>query len=90
MPLTRRHFLAACSSIGVVGTTFPDILSRQEGPITVETIACAEKIAGIELTEEQRTQLVEDLEEHVDHYASVRELDLSNDVQPALIFDPSR
>lgn len=90
MSLSRRHFLAACSSIGVVGTTFPDILSRQKGPITVETIACAEEIAGIELTQEQRTQLVEDLERHVDYYASIRELELPDDVHPALIFDPSR
>ncbi len=82
--------MTACASIGVVGGAFVDILSRHEGPITVETVACAEEIAGIELTQTQREQLIEDLEQHAGHYASIRELALPNDVPPALTFDPSR
>lgn len=50
--------------------------------ITVEMVARAEEIAGIELTQEQREQLVEDLEQHADHYASIRQLALPNDVSP--------
>ena len=65
-----------------------DALYRLGTPITAETIACAEEIAGITLTEEQRTELVEDLEQHVKNYASVRELALPNNVPPALMFDP--
>ncbi len=34
--------------------------------------------------------MIEGLEEHVDHYASIRDLELPNDVHPAFIFDPSR
>lgn len=82
--------MTACASIGAVGGAFADILARHGGPITVETVACAEEIAGIELTREQREQLVEDLEQHAGHYASIRELALPNDVPPALIFDPGR
>ena len=66
----------------------PDALYRLDAPITAETIACAEEIAGITLTEEQRAELVEDLEQHVENYTSVRELALPNNVPPALMFDP--
>lgn len=88
MSVSRRKFIAACSSVGVGGTILPDILLRQNGPITVETIACAEEIAGITLTPDQRADLVEDLQEHINHFASIRELALPNEVQPALLFDP--
>ena len=66
----------------------PDALYRLDAPITAETIACAEEIAGITLTEEQRAELVEDLEQHLENYTSVRELALPNNVPPALMFDP--
>lgn len=65
-----------------------DALYRLDAPITAETIACAEEIAGITLNEEQRAELVEDLKQHVENYISVRELALPNNVPPALMFDP--
>ena len=88
MPISRRHFIAACSAVGAGATMLSDALYRLGAPITAETIACAEEIAGITLTDEQRTELVEDLEQHVENYASVRELALPNNVPPALMFDP--
>ena len=65
-----------------------DALYRLDAPITEETIACAEEIAGITLNEERRAELVEDLQQHVENYTSVRELALPNNVPPALMFDP--
>ena len=65
-----------------------DALYHLDAPITAETIACAEEIAGITLNEEQRAELVEDLQQHVENYTSIRELALPNNVPPALMFDP--
>ncbi len=88
MSISRRHFIAACSTVGAGATMLADVLYRLEAPITAETIACAEEIAGITLSEEQRSELVEDLKQHVENYTSVRELALPNNVPPALMFDP--
>lgn len=87
----RRRFLAACSCLGLGSTLLPGslytLLSRGE-PLTAETVACAEEIAGLTFTNEQRELLVEDLTEHLEEYAALRALDLPNSALPAFRFDP--
>jgi len=92
MPLDRRLFLQYCSALGLTGTLFPGVLYAkiEEGePITPETIACAERIAGLSFTEEQRQMMVEDLTERLKDYEALRQVPLPNDVIPAFVFDPT-
>ncbi len=63
-------------------------LLRQGRPVTTETIACAEEIAGLSFTDEEREQLVDDLNGQVEDYAELRSLELPNSVAPSLVFDP--
>ena len=91
MIIARRNFVKLCTSFGIAGTVFPHEITRLVGdgaPITAETIACAEEIAGLTLTPEQRELLVEDLQEHLGDYEALRVLDLPNSVPSALTFDP--
>lgn len=90
----RRAFLAAFAGTGLTGTLFPGVLwarwqeEEPESPITAEMIADAERIAGLELTPEEREAMRDGLAEHLESYARLRELRIPNDVPPALLFEP--
>lgn len=89
--LDRRRFLSTCSSHALAGTLLPGALYallEQGRPVTARTIACAEDIAGLSLTDEERELLVEDLNGQVEDYAQLRALELANSVAPSLVFDP--
>lgn len=87
--LDRRSFVAYLSALGLGGTLFPGVLwaRAQVADITREVIAEAEKISGVELTDEQRDKITQNLGRYADSYSSMREVSLPNSVLPALRFD---
>ena len=93
--LDRRRFMGACSAAGLSGTLFPGVLwariqeEAPESPITSAMIAEAEKIAGLELTDEERELMRRGLGRNLDSYAALRELKIPNDVPPSLVFEPA-
>lgn len=92
MSYPRRVFLEYCTALGLAGTLFPGSLYAQvatvdEDPVTVEMIEAAERLAGLSFTAQQREMMVEDLNERLQDYASLREVLLPNSVVPALVFD---
>jgi len=94
--LDRRAFMAFFSTTSLAGTLFPGVLwahVQQRGQlpdptITTEMIAEAEKIAGLELTEEERDQMRRGLDRNAAAYEDLRALDIPNEVPPALLFEP--
>lgn len=87
--------MAYCSALGLSSTLFPGALyaeasreAEDNRPITTETIARAEVIAGLSFTEEEREMMVEDLTERLKDFAALRALELPNEVPPAMRFDP--
>ena len=91
MPTDRRAFLTYCSTIGVGTTLLPGVLLGKlssGSDITVETIACAEEIAGITLTPEQRAMMVENLRRQQRAQQALHAIPIDNAVQPAFYFDP--
>lgn len=89
----RRGFMATMSTFGVAGTLFPGVLwaKAQEAPeITKEVLAEAEKIAGIEFTEEERDLMLEGLQRMQAQITELRTVPIPNDVAPALVFQPSQ
>jgi Asp-tRNA(Asn)/Glu-tRNA(Gln) amidotransferase A subunit family amidase len=98
MPIDRRQFVQACSSLGLTGL-FPGALYTQvvdeaegedETPITTDHIADAETIAGISFSSEERELLVDNLNQLLGQYQAMREHDLPNNRAPAVTFDPRR
>ena len=87
--MTRRIFTALLASFGVTNKAFTDALVTSTDPITTTTIASAEDIAGLELTAEQREHLVEELTDLLKQYGELRELNMPNQVVPAIKFDPA-
>jgi Asp-tRNA(Asn)/Glu-tRNA(Gln) amidotransferase A subunit family amidase len=89
--LDRRSFMAYFGSLGLGSTLLPGVLWAQlsEGEeLTARTIACAEEIAGIGFTAEQREMMLADLREQRGQLRRIREVPLGNEVAPALRFDP--
>jgi Asp-tRNA(Asn)/Glu-tRNA(Gln) amidotransferase A subunit family amidase len=87
----RRAFLTYFSSVGLGGTLLPDVLwarLQEQAEIDLETIRCAEELAGLSFTPEQREQMLGDLTAQASSYRSIRDADLLNSVPPALVFDP--
>jgi Asp-tRNA(Asn)/Glu-tRNA(Gln) amidotransferase A subunit family amidase len=90
-PPDRRSFLAYFATAGLGGTLLPGVLwsSLQRGAeIDVETIRCAEELAGLEFTDAQREQMLADLRDQHANYRTIRSVHLPNAVPPAIQFNP--
>jgi Asp-tRNA(Asn)/Glu-tRNA(Gln) amidotransferase A subunit family amidase len=102
--LDRRQFLGACSALGLGQTLFPGVLfgmaTQATSPaastpaepklkkITPEMIDAAAVIAGIAVTAEQKTMMLEGLTQQRDSVAVIRSMKIPNSVAPAFVFDP--
>jgi len=91
--MDRRAFIASCSAAGLGGTLLPGVLwaqTQESGTemITPDMIAAAEKIAGLEFTPEEREQLARGIGAFARNYAKLREIDVPNDLPPAIQFNP--
>lgn len=89
--LKRRDFLSYFSGIGLSGTLLPGVLwsrYQEEGVITSGNLAEAEKLAGLEFTDEEREAMVRGLNGNLRSFEQLREQAIPNEVPPALVFDP--
>lgn len=87
----RRSFLGLAASLGLAGTLFPGALAAlagEEAPLTEETIAAAERIAGITFSPEERRDMVKRLNDLRVRYDSMRAIPLNNSLPPAIGFNP--
>jgi Asp-tRNA(Asn)/Glu-tRNA(Gln) amidotransferase A subunit family amidase len=87
----RRTFLGYFSTIGLGSTLLPGVLWAKitEGAeITPATIACAEEVAGLKLSDEQRQQMVDGLKSQQAQIEALHKIPLDNSVPPAILFDP--
>lgn len=87
----RRKFLAYFSTIGLGATLLPGVLWAKVtdgAEITVATIACAEEVAGLKFTDEQRQQMLDGLKSQEQQVESLHKISLDNSVPPAVLFDP--
>lgn len=97
--LSRRRFIAGVAT-GSLATQLPPQLGGAEttppalpaaapptSAITADTLAAAEKIAGLAFTPEQRAPLVKTVADRAAGYATLRAAPIPNHVFPALTFD---
>lgn len=90
---TRRKFFAYFSSIGFTSTLFPKILwakfqEEKQQKITKTMIQEAEKIAGLEFTDEERELMLEGVNNYLEAYEKLRTVEIDNSVPPAIQFSP--
>jgi Asp-tRNA(Asn)/Glu-tRNA(Gln) amidotransferase A subunit family amidase len=87
----RRTFLTYFSTIGLGTTLLPGVLWAKVADgaeITVATIACAEEVAGLKFTDEQRQQMLDGLKSQEQQIEALHKIPLDNSVPPAILFDP--
>jgi Asp-tRNA(Asn)/Glu-tRNA(Gln) amidotransferase A subunit family amidase len=101
---SRRRFLGVCSAVGLGQTLLPGVLfgmaaqaqssaspgadAHELAKITPEMIDAAAAIAGISLTAEQKTMMLDGLKQQRDSVMVVRTMAIPNSVAPAFVFDP--
>ena len=91
-PTTRRRFMAYFSSAGLATTLLPGVLwaKMQEANarrITAAMLKDALAVAGLEFTEGEREQIVNGLNQNLERYENLRNLDL-DELAPPLYFSP--
>jgi len=86
-PIDRRSFIAFTAALA---SMLPESLraQQQEPRVTVDMIAQAERIAGLEFTPEERAEMVRGLDSNARAWQALREVPLTNAVVPAVQFDP--
>jgi Asp-tRNA(Asn)/Glu-tRNA(Gln) amidotransferase A subunit family amidase len=88
----RRTMLKSLVALGVGTTTFRRALAAQAaqaGAVSAEMIKQAEWIAGLDLTEEERTSAARTITRSLRSFAELRKVDVGYDVPPALTFFPA-
>jgi Asp-tRNA(Asn)/Glu-tRNA(Gln) amidotransferase A subunit family amidase len=90
---TRRRFMAYFASAGLGSTLAPGVIwarMQDQGAqrVTLEMVADALKLAGIDATEEERKGMVNGANQSLARYEDVRKMDIPNDVSPPFHFSP--
>ena len=89
--IDRRRFTAFFAGFGLAATALPRLLWAEVengGGVSKEALAGAEKLAGLEFTDDERELMLKGLHELREDYEKLREVPLDNSVPPALRFEP--
>lgn len=87
----RRSFLATCAAFGVGSTLFPGVLWAKlasGADITVQTIADAEQLAGVQFDVAERELMLDSLKNQEAQIEALHKIPLDNSVSPAIVFNP--
>jgi Asp-tRNA(Asn)/Glu-tRNA(Gln) amidotransferase A subunit family amidase len=90
---TRRRFMATFAGAGLGGTLVPGVLwarVQDSGAqrVTLAMVTDALKMSGIEVTEEEKNNLVESANRNLAGYEDLRKLHIPPDVSPPFHFSP--
>ncbi len=90
---TRRRFITHFAGVGLGATLAPGIIwtrMQEQGAdrITIDMVAGALRLAGIDSTEDERQAMVNGANQSLSRYEAVREIDIPNDVSPPFHFSP--
>jgi Asp-tRNA(Asn)/Glu-tRNA(Gln) amidotransferase A subunit family amidase len=90
---SRRRFMTYFAGVGLGSTLAPGIVwARLQDAgtqtITLEMITEALKLSGIELTEDERKEMVAGANRNLTQYADIRKIHIPNDVSPPFHFSP--
>jgi len=61
---------------------------QEESAVKKESISAAEGIIGLEFRDAERDSMLDELNDNLESYLKLRELNLGNSVPPALLFNP--
>jgi Asp-tRNA(Asn)/Glu-tRNA(Gln) amidotransferase A subunit family amidase len=88
----RRQLFGVLAGLGVGSTVFQRALAaqaEQTGRVTAEMVKQAEWIAGLKLSDEDRSALANQLTQSLRDFEALRAVPLPNSVPPAMHFNPA-
>lgn len=90
---TRRKFLKTVP-VAMAGAMATKAFAQQgsqapTGPVTAETIECAEKIPGLNFHSDEEAAMASGLNRNLTTYARLRDIKIDADIDPAIMFKPS-
>lgn len=91
--LDRRRFMGLLPLVGA-GAIAPAALLQQQqqeeepGPVSKEDLDAAERIMGLDFTDEEDEMALRNVNRNLRSYEALREMDIPLDTEPALTFDP--
>ena len=91
--MDRRRFVEACSGMGLASTLLPGVLWAQAqakgaAKVTEEMIDAAAAVAHVDISDDYKQMMLDNLNEQVKGYDAIFALHIPNSVEPALLFDP--
>jgi len=89
--LDRRSFMSYFAGAGLSSTLFPGVLWAKlanGAEITVDTIASAEEMAGVQFDQTERELMLDGLKQQAARIDALHKVPLANSVSPAIKFDP--
>ncbi|MFC2103250.1 amidase [Bacteroidota bacterium] len=81
-----KRQLAAGIIIGMIAAFFIAAIINEE--ISVKILDEAEKVIGLNFTEQEKDSMLENINANLENYKSIRNANLDNSVFPSLIFNP--
>ncbi|WP_421829268.1 amidase [Larkinella sp.] len=84
--MKKRYFLAACAFSFLAGAFVTD--DDPAKPLTAELVDAASRVFGLTFTQTERDSMLGNLTNYRSNYEALRKIDVSNDVAPALYFNP--
>ena len=84
--MKKRYFLAACAFSFLAGAFVTD--DNPAKPLTADLVDAASKVFGLTFTQPERDSMLGNLNNYRSNYEALRKIDVSNDVAPALYFNP--
>jgi Asp-tRNA(Asn)/Glu-tRNA(Gln) amidotransferase A subunit family amidase len=86
--MRRRKFLTSIPAAVAAGLAAPALAQQQEQRISRETLDCAEKVFGIDFTEQEEQQALNGVNNNLQAYERLRAFDIPADTEPAVTFRP--
>jgi Asp-tRNA(Asn)/Glu-tRNA(Gln) amidotransferase A subunit family amidase len=71
-----------------IGFLLGSVAQEQQQRLTRSIIAQAERVIGLQFSEQQRDSLLDEVNANLEQYDQVRRVTLPNSVPPAVVFDP--
>ena len=88
--VARRRFLKTIPAAVAAGLAAPTLAQQGQQPprIARETLDCAEKIFGVDFTEQEEEQALRGVNTNLETYERLRAVDIPLDTEPAVTFRP--
>jgi hypothetical protein len=89
-PLSRRRLLQVLAAAGITGPAAVQLVSQSRRHLTAAALKNANALLDQNFTDERLEVIRTALQRNLDQFQLIRDLEIDDAIEPALIFDPVR